>query len=80
MAEKCLTSNMAVFTGYWIVFSRGAELIYEIRNWRDCTLIRRSTVPGQCRSKGVDGGTGRGWLCMCSLMTSSVVWQPHTVL
>ena len=47
---------------------------------RVCTLIRRSTVPGQCRSKGVDGGTGRGWLCMCSLMTSLIVCQPHTVL
>ena len=35
MAEKCLTSNVAVFTGYWIVFSRSAELIYEIRNWRE---------------------------------------------
>ena len=26
---------MAVFTGYWIVFSGSAELIYEIRNWRE---------------------------------------------
>ena len=33
MAEKCLTSNMPVFTGYWIVFGRSAELKYEIRNW-----------------------------------------------
>ena len=49
---------------------------------RVCTLIRRCTVPGhdQCRSKGVDGGTGRRWLSMCSLMMSLIVCQPHTVL
>ena len=47
---------------------------------RVCTLICRCTVPGRCRSKGVDGGAGKGWLCMCSLMTSLIVCQPNTVL
>ena len=51
MAIKCLTN------GYWIVFTISAELIYEIRNWEEgliYTVIRRCTIPGQCRSKGVD--------------------------
>ena len=67
MAIKCLTN------GYWIVFTISAELIYEIRNWEEgliYTVIRGCTVPGQCRSKGVDGGAGRGWLCMCRLIVS----------
>ena len=78
MAEKCLTSNMPVFPGYWIIFTISAELIYEIRNWEKgliYTVICRCTVPGQGRSEGVDGGAGRGWLCMCSLMISLIFYH-----
>ena len=73
MAEKCLTSNMPVLTGYWIVFTISADLIYEIKfGERVYTVIRRCTVPGQCRSKGVNERADRGWLGMCSLMMSLI--------
>ena len=39
------------------------------------TVIRRCTVPGQCNSKDLDGGVGRGWLCLCSLMMYLIFCQ-----
>ena len=32
-------------------------------------------IPGQCKSKDLDGGAGRGWLCMCSLMMYLIFCQ-----